>query len=84
MCGVNSVKCYQNAELQLYGQDVSEGLTNEHAKSFRQKCDCLDGCTIIHYDMVIDRARLDWNVWDDFHDGTENVSESSKDHPRHE
>lgn len=60
ICGANLLDCYLGAEEKLYGEDVIDGLTNEFAKSFRIKCNCLPLCTSISYDADIDRNQFDW------------------------
>lgn len=59
ICGAASVRCYETAELKLFGEDVIDGLQDTEAKSFREKCKCLPGCTSIIYDGEIDRAKFD-------------------------
>lgn len=61
ICGAKSVKCYRDAEVKLYGQDVIDGLRDADAKSFRQRCNCLDSCTKYMYDLEMDRTRPNWH-----------------------
>lgn len=63
ICGTKSVKCYQDAEHRLFGEDIYSGMSDMDAKSFRLRCDCLSGCTNIEYDVEIDRAELRWEEW---------------------
>lgn len=62
ICGAGSIKCYQEAEKKLLGEDVIDGLKDHIAKSFRYRCNCLPACTSIVYDAEIDRAKFDWRA----------------------
>lgn len=55
ICGTARIECYTNAEQQIYGEDVIDGLKNEAAKTFRRQCNCRPSCTSIKYDVDIDR-----------------------------
>lgn len=57
------MNCYQRAEDKLLGEDIIDGLTDGDAKAFQQKCDCLPACNAIHYNINIDRAKLDFTNW---------------------
>lgn len=59
ICGAAKLKCYENAEKKLFGEDVIDGITDNKVKSFRQNCQCLPGCTSVKFDAEIDRAKLD-------------------------
>lgn len=48
--------------MDLFGQDIIDGLKNAEAKSFREKCNCLPACTTILYDAEIDRAKFGWTA----------------------
>lgn len=52
ICGAGSLKCYQTAEKELFGEDIIDGLKVLEAKSFRMECNCLPACTTILYDAV--------------------------------
>ena len=52
------IPCYQNAQKNLFGQDIIDGLTDAKAIAFRKKCNCLTGCVNIKYEAVIDRAKF--------------------------
>lgn len=60
ICGAASVKCYQNAKLKLFGEDVIDGLRNTEAREFRTHCNCLASCTSIKYEAEINRVKLDF------------------------
>lgn len=62
ICGASNMKCYQNAEKKLFGEDVIDGLKDKDAKLFREQCNCWPACTSIFYDAEIDRARFNWGA----------------------
>lgn len=62
ICGAASLKCYQNAEEELFGEDVIEGLKDETAKAFRIQCNCLSSCNTILYDAEVAHAKFDWRA----------------------
>lgn len=43
------------ARKSLFEEDIIDGLTDETAKLFRQKCNCLPSCKTIQYDAHVDR-----------------------------
>lgn len=47
------------AEENMYGEDIIDGLTDENAKLFRERCNCLPACMSIEYGADIDRAKYD-------------------------
>lgn len=52
------IPCYRNAQKNLFGQDIIDGLIDEYAIAFRKNCDCMTGCVNIKYEAVIDRAKF--------------------------
>lgn len=63
ICGVQKVKCYLNADRNLFGEDVTEGLVNEDAKTYRHQCNCLPACNAINYAIDVDRSFFDRRNW---------------------
>lgn len=57
ICGMSNCECHQRASMDLFGEDVVDGLKNGEAKKFREMCNCLPDCTFITYDFEVDRAR---------------------------
>lgn len=53
------MKCYEEAETRLFGEDIIEGLKDPIAKSFRKECNCLPSCTAITYEGDIERTAID-------------------------
>lgn len=60
ICGASQIKCYENAEKKLFGEDIIDGLKDSDARGFRENCNCFPTCTSIVYDAEIDRAKFDW------------------------
>lgn len=56
ICGSANVRCYQETEKKLFGEDIIDGLKDAKAKSFRLGCNCLPACTTITYKAVVDRT----------------------------
>lgn len=40
---------------QRFGEDIVDGMNDQAAKIFREKCNCLESCKMIKYDMDMDR-----------------------------
>lgn len=59
VCGARSVRCYQEAQNRLFGEDVIDGLNDENAKSFRRQCNCLSNCRKIYYEVDVEKSKLD-------------------------
>lgn len=57
-----NIKCCRNAEKNLFGQDVIDGLKDKNARSFRERCNCLPSCTKINYRAEIDRTKFNWEA----------------------
>lgn len=57
------MRCYQDADKRLYGEDIIDGLVHVDAKAFRTHCNCLPACLSISYEVDIDRAKLRWKEW---------------------
>lgn len=53
------MKCYDEAETKLFGEDIIDGLKDPVAKSFRKECNCLPSCTAITYEGDIERTAID-------------------------
>lgn len=64
ICGSANIHCYQNAEQNLFGEDIIDGLKDDDAKSFRLNCNCLPSCTRIIYEglSTVDRAPFDFEA----------------------
>lgn len=62
VCGSLSIDCYRDAEKRLFGEDIIDGLKDEAAKMFRERCNCLPACKTITYDVAIDRAKIDFEA----------------------
>lgn len=60
ICGTAKIECYMQAKQSLFEEDIVDGLSDEEARSFRQKCNCLPSCTKITYNVHIDRAKFYW------------------------
>ena len=60
ICGGASINCYQNAEKNLYGEDIIDEFTNDTVKLYREFCNCLPSCTQIKYEAYIDRTKFDY------------------------
>lgn len=58
ICGAKSIKCYNDAEERLYGEDVIDFLSDPYAQLFRKQCNCLSNCQRINYEIEIKRAKL--------------------------
>lgn len=63
ICGAPQCKCHHRTKMEMFEQDVVEGLKNENAKQFRMMCNCLPDCTSIKYDVEIDRVKTDIGQW---------------------
>lgn len=60
ICGTAKIDCYKQAQQTLFEEDIVDGLSNEKAKLFRRKCNCLPSCTSIFYEAHVDRAKFYW------------------------
>lgn len=58
VCDTKSIECYRNAEIDIYGDVLVDGLTDNYAKLFRQQCNCMHSCMEYIYKIEIDRAKL--------------------------
>lgn len=52
------IPCYRNAQKDLFGQDIIDGLIDENAIEFREKCNCIPGCASVKYNAEVDRAKF--------------------------
>lgn len=52
------ISCYRNAQKNLFGHDIIDGLIDENAIEFREKCNCVPGCVSIKYDAEVDRTKF--------------------------
>lgn len=43
ICGAASVKCYKEAQRNLFEDDLIQGLVENSAQSFREDCKCISG-----------------------------------------
>lgn len=58
ICGQTSIKCYEEAEDRLLGEELSQSLKSgsELNKRGNTVCNCLPSCTSINYDAEISQA----------------------------
>ncbi|XP_050098493.1 pickpocket protein 28-like [Anopheles aquasalis] len=54
VCGASMIDCYNEAEDELWGEDVDKSL------DYRAICNCLPACTSIQYDAEISQIGLDF------------------------
>lgn len=61
ICKQEKVKCYDEAEDDLLGSDLAQGVasSSDENKSGITNCDCLPACTSINYDAEISQASFD-------------------------
>lgn len=52
------IPCYRDAQKNLFGHDIIDGLTDQNAIEFRNKCNCIPGCGSVKYDAEVDRAKF--------------------------
>lgn len=58
ICGTSMIPCYRNAQKNLFGHDIIDGLTDKNAIEFRENCNCIPGCGSVQYNAEVDRAKF--------------------------
>lgn len=54
------IPCYRDAQKNLFGHDIIDGLTDQNAIEFRNKCNCIPGCGSVKYDAEVDRTKFEF------------------------